>query len=50
MPRRADRILATHVGSLIRPPALVEFLLANRGLAREASSSTGVEIASDRSR
>ena len=26
MPRRADRILATHVGSLIRPPALVEFL------------------------
>jgi 5-methyltetrahydropteroyltriglutamate--homocysteine methyltransferase len=26
MPRNADRILATHVGSLIRPPKLIEFL------------------------
>ena len=26
MPGRADRILTTHVGSLVRPPKLVEFL------------------------
>jgi hypothetical protein len=26
MPRNTDRILATHVGSLIRPPKLIEFL------------------------
>jgi len=28
MPQNADRILTTHVGSLIRPPRLVEFLQA----------------------
>ena len=26
MPAQPDRILVTHVGSLIRPPKLVEFL------------------------
>ena len=25
MPHSADRILTTHVGSLIRPPKLIEF-------------------------
>ena len=25
MPRNADRILTTHVGSLIRPPKLIEY-------------------------
>jgi 5-methyltetrahydropteroyltriglutamate--homocysteine methyltransferase len=30
MKRSTDRILTTHVGSLIRPPALVEFLRAKR--------------------
>ena len=30
MKRSTDRILTTHVGSLIRPPALVEFLRAQQ--------------------
>src|SRR5215468_490906 len=31
MKRSADRILTTHVGSLIRPPALQDFLRAKQG-------------------
>ena len=34
MKRSSDRILTTHVGSLIRPPALQEFLRAKQ--ARQA--------------
>ena len=30
MKRSTDRILTTHVGSLIRPPALQEFLRAKQ--------------------
>ena len=34
MARDADRILTTHVGSLVRPPQLVEYIEAiDRGLA-----------------
>jgi 5-methyltetrahydropteroyltriglutamate--homocysteine methyltransferase len=31
MPRTADRVLATHVGSLIRPPRLIEYLTKIEG-------------------
>ena len=31
MKRSSQRILTTHVGSLIRPPALLEFLRAKQG-------------------
>ena len=31
MPHNTDRILTTHVGSLIRPPELQEFLRAKQG-------------------
>ena len=31
MKRSSDRILTTHVGSLIRPPALQDFLRAEAG-------------------
>ena len=31
MKRSTDRILTTHVGSLIRPPALQDFLRAKQG-------------------
>ena len=30
MKRSTERILTTHVGSLIRPPALIEFLRAQQ--------------------
>jgi hypothetical protein len=30
VPHNADRILTTHVGSLIRPPKLIEFLAIHR--------------------
>jgi len=31
MKRSTDRILTTHVGSLIRPPKLLEFIRARQG-------------------
>lgn len=33
-----DRILTTHVGSLIRPPALLEFLRARQAGRRDRKS------------
>ena len=37
MPNREDRILTTHVGSLIRPAALVDFMRAmDKGVAIRA--------------
>ena len=44
MPRRADRILATHVGSLIRPPALAIAMsfLAQRRLDPPGGSAAAI--------